>query len=77
MSQKGNHTWDLEIEYYTCPKCEKIIENRESYHYRQGNYKKDVKCPFCKKDFTIVKQMNAGIVGGPQKPEMDWGSGDF
>lgn len=54
--QHGNHTWDLVIHYYCCPKCQYILENREKFEHRLGTLQKDLICPRCKDKFTITKK---------------------
>ena len=33
MSQKGQHTWDLVLQYHRCPRCGWIIESQEDFQY--------------------------------------------
>lgn len=56
MTQKGTHTWDIVIDYYQCPKCGNIIENRETFEYRLGSTQKDFECERCHHKFTITKK---------------------
>lgn len=53
--QKGNHTWDLIIDYYCCPKCAYIFENREQFENRLGILQKELHCPRCHYSFTVNK----------------------
>jgi uncharacterized C2H2 Zn-finger protein len=55
--QHGNHTWDIIIDYFRCPKCGYIIESREKYEYRLGLYQKELICNRCDQHFTVTKQM--------------------
>ncbi|WP_068469098.1 hypothetical protein [Candidatus Protochlamydia phocaeensis] len=52
----GNHTWDIVIHYYRCPKCGYIIENRDKYEYRLGQLEKDLTCGRCQEHFMVVKE---------------------
>jgi uncharacterized paraquat-inducible protein A len=52
----GNHTWDIVIEYFRCPSCGCIIENREKYENRLGKHQKEVSCRRCNQSFTATKQ---------------------
>jgi uncharacterized C2H2 Zn-finger protein len=75
MSQKGTHTWDLNLFYHRCPKCGYIIENRDGWSYRLGKYEKDLACTRCGHAFTAVKPSKprfGPLIGEPQKPEFDW-----
>lgn len=75
MTQKGEHTWDLFIEYHRCPECGNIIESREGYTYRLGARYKDVVCSRCNHQFTVKKEeiLTFGpLIGDPQPPEVDW-----
>lgn len=75
MPQKGNHTWDLIVQYHRCPKCGLIIESRNDYEYRLGKYEKDLECPRCKHLFTETKQRKPSfgpLIGEPQPKEVDW-----
>lgn len=75
MTQRGPHTWDLVIQYHKCPSCGYIMESREGYRYRLGEYLKDLECPRCHKAFTIKKniEITVGPIFGEGKPcEMEW-----
>lgn len=75
MTQKGEHTWDIVIHYYRCPKCGNIIESREAYKYRLGVYGKDVECPRCHHGFRVLKKTKptfGPLSGEPQPVEFDW-----
>ena len=52
----GNHTWDIVIHYYACPKCGYIIENRDKYEQRLGVLQKELTCARCQKHFTSIKK---------------------
>lgn len=56
VSSKGNHTWDIVIEYHRCPECGFINESRDKYHYQLGEYLKDVACVRCGFRFTVKKE---------------------
>lgn len=76
MGQKGNHTWDLTIQYHCCPACDYIIESRQDYTYRLGEYYKYVDCVRCGKHFELRKHAHKTIgpfFGTPETPEMEWG----
>lgn len=53
--QHGNHTWDLILHYYRCPKCGYVIENRDKYERRMALLQKEVACPRCEHVFTVTK----------------------
>jgi len=75
MTQKGPHTWDINIQYHRCPKCGFILENRDNWQYRLGKYQKDLECPRCKQSFTVIKKTKprfGPLIGEPQKAEFDW-----
>lgn len=56
MIKKGNHTWDIIIDYVKCPHCHYITENRQSYVKRGKEYVKECMCPRCKQSFTVKRQ---------------------
>jgi uncharacterized C2H2 Zn-finger protein len=76
MSQKGEHTWDLVIQYHRCPVCGYITESRENYTYRMGGkYQKDLECPRCHHLFTLTKLRKPSfgpLIGDPQPKEVSW-----
>lgn len=53
--QHGNHTWDLVLHYYRCPKCGYVIENRDKYERRMALLQKEVACTRCGHLFTVTK----------------------
>lgn len=53
----GNHTWDLNLHYYSCPKCHYIMENREKFETRFNQLQKDLVCPRCQYGFRVMKKM--------------------
>lgn len=55
MSQKGEHTWELHLEYRACAACGLIFEDRIGYSYVLGHYEKEVTCPYCHKNSIVVK----------------------
>lgn len=55
----GNHTWDIIVDYYRCPKCGFIIENREKFENRLGKIQKDFTCPRCEHHFLVTKKKQA------------------
>jgi len=59
MTQKGEHTWDLIIQYHRCPYCEKIVESRDDYHYQLGSWIKEVTCDRCGRTFTLKKNWSS------------------
>jgi rubredoxin len=62
----GNHTWDSVINYYRCPACDYIVENRDPFELQLNLLKKDVTCPRCKHSFTVIKKtrsMAKSVVG--------------
>lgn len=52
----GNHTWDLVLHYYRCPKCGYVIENRDKYERRMALLQKEVICTRCEYVFTVTKK---------------------
>lgn len=75
MTQKGEHTWDLEIRYHRCPQCGFIIESREKGVLRNGNYEKELKCSRCLNSFVDIQATKPGfgpIFGEPTKAEVNW-----
>jgi ssDNA-binding Zn-finger/Zn-ribbon topoisomerase 1 len=44
---RGNHTWDIIIDYVLCPSCGYIIENRQKYQKRGTEFYVEIKCPRC------------------------------
>lgn len=74
--QKGPHTWDLTVHYHKCPSCSYILESRDDYIYRLGNYIKELDCPRCDHSFTIKKNVKPSIgpfFGEGSTMEMEWG----
>lgn len=74
--QKGPHNWDAPLHYHLCPSCNKIIESRDDYFYRLGDYVKEVECPFCRHYFTIKKSAKPSVgplFGEGGAVEMEWG----
>jgi rubredoxin len=68
--QHGDHTWDLVLEYCCCPCCKIVIEDRQKYENRNGQYQKDIVCPSCGEVFTNTKRIKPGItplLGDPLK----------
>jgi ribosomal protein S27AE len=76
MTQKGDHTWDLVIDYQRCPKCGMINESREGFHYEMGSWKKEIKCERCGDVFIVSDQRKptfGPLIGNPEPPEVTWG----
>lgn len=74
--QKGLHTWDLILHYHQCPACKRIIESREDYFYRLGEYIKEIDCPYCHHYFAIVKNVEPSVgplFGEGTVAEVEWG----
>lgn len=53
----GNHTWDIILNYYRCPHCGYILENREKFEVRFHRLEKDLACPRCRHPFTVTKKV--------------------
>lgn len=47
------HTFDIFINYHSCPECKYILENRKPYVYRLGKYYLDLECPRCGHGFEV------------------------
>jgi DNA-directed RNA polymerase subunit RPC12/RpoP len=72
MTQKGLHTWDMNLQYYRCPKCGYIIEDR------QGGHNKEIICGRCSHHFSenkTHKKSYLPIFSDPQPIEWDWSHG--
>lgn len=77
MTQRGEHTWDLVLQYHRCPKCGFIIESREGFHYRLGKWVKDLVCDRCGNTYEVMRILKPSfgpLIGPPQPPEFDWTS---
>jgi ssDNA-binding Zn-finger/Zn-ribbon topoisomerase 1 len=75
MTQQGEHTWDMVIDYKRCPKCGYINENRDEFQYRMGSWVKDITCGRCGNAFTVKDERKATfgpLIGRPQPPEITW-----
>lgn len=75
MTQKGNHTWDIILDYHLCPNCKRIVENRQDYMLSSGQYVKEIKCPYCDHQFSCFKEKKARwslFSGSDDAPEWDW-----
>lgn len=75
MTQKGEHTWDLVIDYRRCPTCGFIIEDRQIFHYEMGVWIKEVFCQRCRKEFSIIDNQRptfGPLIGRPEPPEITW-----
>lgn len=75
MTQKGEHTWDLVIDYRRCPECGFIIESRDGFEYRLGKWEKEVDCTRCGNRFTVSssrKPRFGPLIGEPQPREFDF-----
>lgn len=73
--QRGDHTWDVHVEYHRCPKCKKILESRKPFVYRLGKYVKEIECEACGHRFTEVKKRKprfGPLIGDPQPAEVEW-----
>jgi hypothetical protein len=73
--QKGAHTWDLSLKYHRCGSCGNIIESRDPYEYRLGEYIKEITCNRCGNTFTETKPAAAHLgpfLGDPGRAEFDW-----
>ena len=75
MTQAGEHTWDLIIDYRRCPKCGWIIESRDAFRYELGSWVKEVSCDRCGNIFSVKdeRRLRFGpLIGTPQPPEITW-----
>lgn len=75
MAQKGTHTWDLYLRYHRCPKCGFIIESRQDFENRFGEYVKELVCNRCQHHFTLSKHEKitfGPFTGDPQPAEFNW-----
>jgi len=55
-SLHGNHTWELILGYYCCPKCSYIFANQKPFENRFGKLHKILECPHCQFNFTVSKK---------------------
>lgn len=53
----GNHTWDLILHYYRCPKCGYILENRDKFDAHFNRLQKELACLRCQHVFTVTKKI--------------------
>lgn len=75
MTQRGPHTWDMIIEYYACPHCGYIHENRERFEDRFGKLVKDFVCERCGKHYQVEKKQKhkfGPLFGEETFLEFDW-----
>lgn len=75
MTQKGTHTWDLNLSYHRCPHCKKIFESRAGYVCEQGIYQRNLECTYCHHPYKEIKARNTAFnpfFGDPQPPEVEW-----
>lgn len=68
----GNHTWDLVLNYYACPKCGYIMENQDKFEPRFHQLEKEIACSSCQYHF-IVRKKNQPTFGPllGHDPEVD------
>ena len=59
--QHGNHTWDIIVNYYRCPQCGYILENREKFLKINHHLVKDLVCSRCQQGFTITKKIQSSF----------------
>lgn len=59
----GNHTWDLNVHYYRCPRCGYIVENRDKFEPLFNSLLKDIVCKRCQYAFRVEKKI--GPAFGP------------
>lgn len=75
MTQKGEHTWDLVVDYHRCPKCGFINESRVEYQRGKDSLTKDITCGRCGEKFTVSKKITkkfGPIFGNATPPEFTW-----
>lgn len=75
MTQKGEHTWDMVIDYKRCPKCGFINEDRQEFQYVMGTWLKEITCERCGNAFEVKdeRKLTFGpLIGRPQPPEITW-----
>lgn len=75
MNRSGTHTWNLYTRYHACPECGFIIESRQDFEQRLTTYEKDLECPRCHHEFTLLKKTKptfGPLTGEPQPVEFDW-----
>lgn len=53
----GNHTWDIVIDYQSCPHCGYIMEDRNKFERHDGNWEKEIVCSRCNKKFMVAKKI--------------------
>ncbi len=54
---RGDHTWDIVIDYRSCPDCGYIMEDRQKYQRHDDNLEKQIVCGRCNKTFTVTKKI--------------------
>lgn len=75
MSQAGEHTWDMFVHYHRCPRCGYIIESRQQYEYKLGEYLKELTCNRCDHEFIAKRPSKptfGPLIGEDQPAEFDW-----
>lgn len=75
MTQKGEHTWDIVIDYHQCPSCGFINEDRKEYQENKGTLTKEIACCRCGKPFTIQKKLVkhfGPLFGQATPPDYTW-----
>ena len=65
----GTHDWDCSVHYHRCDNCGNIVENRDDYVDRLGSWEKDLRCPRCHHEFTVMRDVrpNFGPFFGKRK----------
>lgn len=72
MTQKGEHTWDLVVDYRRCPECGFINEDRQIFRNEMGSWIKEVVCSRCEHPFTITDKRKHFRIGASESPEITW-----
>lgn len=61
IKSTGPHTYPIVHDYHQCESCGQVIESRESFEYRLGEYIKDLKCKACSHEFTLKKKSRPSL----------------
>ena len=75
MTQKGEHTWDLHVDYQRCPDCGNINESRVEFQQHKELWSNEIMCTRGGHTFIVSKKRKktfGPLFGTPQPPEFNW-----